>query len=78
MCSAWTLPETQAVGIFLAASSQGHDQLLTPFPAPLPPLEQWGRGRGEVENSKLQTAACPPGDQPHPGARSELPRALVT
>lgn len=43
------LSEPHTFGIFMGASSHRRDQLLTPFPTPLPSL---GKGAG-AENSKL-------------------------
>ena len=36
--------EAHTTGIFLEASSRRRDQLLSPFPAPLPSLKDGGRG----------------------------------
>lgn len=72
MCSpAWKLSELHTIGIFIEASSHRHDQWSTPFPAPLPSLENWGW----AAYSKLLIAAWsfwwPSRSQP--GAYKELP-----
>ena len=41
---------------FMEVFSNRHDQLLTPFPAPLPSLQKWEWGG--AENTKLLTMAC--------------------
>ena len=59
---------------FLEASSHRHNQLWTPFPAPLPILEKCWRGRG-AENSKLLIMAWSLWvTGPHPRAIRSPPR----
>ena len=71
---------------FMEASSCGHDPLLTPFPAPLPSLENGGWGcRFQASNHGLVFLVT----SAHPGAIQEptqshlsrtkgAPRALIT
>lgn len=49
----WKLPKPPTLGTSVEGSSCRHDQLLVPFPAPLPA----GGGHGRAENSKLLTMA---------------------
>lgn len=79
MCSTQTLPETQGCwdfygGFFMGemVSYQLHFQPLSPRGTV---VQATGR---ELKILSFQQLLGPPGDQPHPGAPSELPRALAS
>ena len=68
---------------FMEVFSNRHDQLLTPFPAPLPSLQKWEWGG--AENTKLLTMACflwtIPMEEPtqrHFGKIKDAPSGCVT
>ena len=68
MCTNLEAPQIPYNWDFMEASQCGHDSSLTPFPAPLPSLENWGG----AENPKLLNHGLAfLVTSPHPGTHPE-------
>lgn len=67
----WKFAEPGTFGNFIVATSHRQDQLLPPYPAPLPSLEEGG----EAEIAKLFILATSFGDRPHPGTTQEAAKS---